>query len=336
MRLSWKKVVNSCESKFFCAKKMNYLIFISSVMSRYMIESLLKEGFCMYLKQSFNKDTGRTYLSMVQSYREKGKKYPRTKTIEKFGYFDELEKIFADPIAHFEKVIEERNLAEKQAAAEYTIIAKKSQQLEKNAANRKNYGYIVIIKILYELGLDRFFVNRRFRDTKIECNTSAIMKMLIISRILSPGSKKKAFEKMGRYFDFENNNAFVLLDVYRSLSHFAGLAKDIQLLIHDRITKKYGRSLDLVYYDVTNYYFEIDEEDELRKKGPSKENRKSPIVQMGLTMDEEGLPISYDLFPGNESERLRLRPAIFELHSRYDSGRVIAVADSAQNTGNNI
>jgi transposase len=94
--------------------------------------------------------------------------------------------------------------------------------------------------------------------------------------------------------------------------------------------------MDLVYYDVTNYYFEIDLEDELRKKGYSKENRGSPIVQMGLAMDAEGLPISYELFPGNESEKLHLRPMVFELYSKYDSGRVIAVADSAQNTGNNI
>jgi len=94
--------------------------------------------------------------------------------------------------------------------------------------------------------------------------------------------------------------------------------------------------MDLIYYDVTNYYFEIDKEDELRKKGYSKENRKSPIVQLGLAMDADGLPISYELFPGNESEKLHLRPMVLELRNRYESGKVIAVADSAQNTGNNI
>jgi transposase len=153
---------------------------------------------------------------------------------------------------------------------------------------------------------------------------------------LSPGSKKKAYEEMGRYFDFEKKDAFNLLDIYRSLSHFASLEKDIQLLIHERITKKYGRNLELIYYDVTNYYFEIDMEDELRKKGFGKDGKKSPLVQMGLAMDAEGLPISYELFPGNESEKLHLRPMVLELISKYESGRVIAVADSAQNTGNNV
>jgi transposase len=77
-------------------------------------------------------------------------------------------------------------------------------------------------------------------------------------------------------------------------------------------------------------------EDDIRKKGASKEHRPNPIVQMGLAMDADGLPITYEVFPGNESEKLRLRPAVFELHSKYQCRKVIAVADSAQNTGNNI
>ena len=289
-----------------------------------------------YLKKSTKKETGRTHISMVQGYRDKERGHTRTKTIETFGYLDELGKVYDDPISHFQKIVDDYNHAEKQVVSEYIITVRKNQELDKNTSNRRNYGYIVIMKIIYELGLDRFLVNRRFRDTKIEYNTSAIMKMLIISRILSPGSKKRAYEQMGRYFDFEKKDIFSLLDVYRSLSHFAGLTQDIRLLIHDRITKQYGRQMDLVYYDVTNYYFEIDKEDDLRKKGFGKDGKKSPLVQMGLAMDADGLPISYDLFPGNESEKLYLRPMILKLRDRYDSGRVIAVADSAQNTGNNV
>ena len=290
----------------------------------------------MHLKRSPNKKTGRTYLSMARTYWDKDKGYSRTETIESFGYLDELEKTCADPLAHFQKYVEERNIAEKHIAAEYTITARKDQTLEKDTSNRKNYGYIVLMKLYYELGLDSFLLNRQRRESKIKCNTSTIMKLLVISRILSPGSKKRAFEGRGRYFDFEKEDAFDLTDIYRSLSHFAKLEKDIQQLIHDRITKSYGRKLDLIYYDVTNYYFEIDMEDDLRKKGVSKEHRPNPIVQLGLAMDAEGLPISYEVFAGNESEKLHLRPMVLDLHNKYDSGRVIAVADSAQNTGNNI
>jgi hypothetical protein len=233
--------------------------------------------------------------------------------VESFGYLDELKKTYDDPIAHFEKYVEERNLEQKTEAAEYTITAKKGKELAQDTSSRKNYGYIVIMKLFYELGLDRFLLNRQRRESKIEYNTSTIMKLLVISRILSPGSKKKAYEERSRYFDFEKEDAFSLEDVYRSLSHFAKLEKDIQLLIHDRITKNYGRKLDLIYYDVTNYYFEADKEDGLRRKGVSKERRPNPIVQLGLAMDAEGLPLSYEVFAGNESEKLHLRPAVFEL-----------------------
>jgi transposase len=289
----------------------------------------------MFLKPSFNKKTGRTYLSMVYSYRDKEKRYSRTKTVEKFGYLDELQKVYDDPIAHFTAVVEERNNAAKEETAEYAITANKNEVLPGNSANRMNYGYIAILKILYSLGIDRFLVNKK-QSTKIECDTSAVMKLLVISRILSPGSKLKAFGERERYFDFDKKVNFTLVDIYRCLPYFAELSTGIQLLIHERITKIYGRKTDLIYYDVTNYYFEIDEEDKLRAKGPSKEHRPDPIVQMGLATDADGIPISYEVFPGNESEKLHLRPMILELRKNYADGKVIAVADAAQNSGNNI
>jgi transposase len=290
----------------------------------------------MYLKQAYNVKTGRTHLSVVQNYWDKEKRTSRSKTIETFGYLDELSKTHEDPIAYYKDIVEKRNSAEKEEAADIIIIAKRNQVLERNSQGRRNYGYIIIIMLFYELGLDRFLINRQQRETKIEFNTSSVMKLLVISRILSPGSKKKAFEERGKYFDFEKQDAFRLIDIYRALSHFSKYDQLIQKQIHERITINYGRNMELIYYDVTNYYFEIDMEDKLRKKGYSKENRKSPIVQMGLSMDADGLPISYELFPGNESEKLHLRPMVSELVRTYDAGRIIAVADSAQNTGNNI
>jgi transposase len=288
----------------------------------------------MHFKRSFNRKTGRTYLSMVRSYWDKEKQVSRTSTIESFGYLDELEKTYDDPILHFTKYVQEKKL--EQDDSEYNIVAKKNETLEVGVQYRKNYGYIIIMKIFYELGLERFMMNWQQRNTKVKYSCAAILKLLVISRILSPGSKKKAFEEKSRYFDFERENIFELMDIYRFLSHFAHLEKKIQLHLHNRISKQYGRNLDLIYYDVTNYYFEIDEEDDLRKKGYSKDGKKTPLVQMGLAMDSDGIPISYELFPGNESEKLHLRPTVLELRSKFDSGKVIAVADSAQNTGNNI
>lgn len=290
----------------------------------------------MYLKQANNKKTGRTYLSMVQNYYDKDKGYSRTKTIESFGYLDELEKQFDDPVAHFKAVVEERNRQEELEQAQYSIVAKKNETLTKNTSRRKNYGYILILMIYYWLGLDRFLINKQQRETKIKYNTSTILKFLLISRILAPGSKKRAFENKERYFDFERRDVFGLADVYRCLSHLSNYEEDIQRVVYENISKRYDRNTDFLYYDITNYYFEIDAEDDLRKKGVSKENRRSPIVQMGLAMDTDGIPVSYELFPGNESEKLHLRPMILRLKSKYELEKVIAVADSAQNTGNNI
>jgi len=289
----------------------------------------------MYLRKKENKKTGRVSLSMVRGYRKPGNKYASAETVETFGYVDVLQEQYDDPIAHFTEYVAERNRQEMLEAAEYTIIAKKGKLLDPNTLNRKNYGYIIILKVLAEFGIDRFLINRR-QSTKLECDTNAIMKLLIISRILSPGSKKRAFEERERYLDFERKDSFDLKDIYRCLSHFSDISKDVQKLMHERISKRYGRKTDLMYYDCTNYYFEIDLEDELRKKGPGKEHRPNPIVQLGLSMDEEGIPIAYELFPGNESEKLHLRPMFSELVREYDTGKMIAVADSAQNTGNNI
>jgi len=290
----------------------------------------------MYLKKQYIKKTGRTYLSMAYSFRDKEKGQSRTKIVESFGYVDELQKIFDDPIVHFEKVVAAHNKSAEEEATRFIISAIKDELIPEDTMNRKNFGYIAILKIFSELGLDRFLINRK-RGTKIEYDTSAVMKLLVISRILSPGSKQKAFIERKKYFEFDKKeDRFSLMDIYRCLPHFTNLAHDIQKLIHERITSKYGRKTDLIYYDVTNYYFEIDKEAGLKAKGVSKEHRPDPIVQMGLAADEEGIPIYYEVFPGNESEKLHLRPAIFELHKNYSAGRVIAVADAAQNTGNNI
>lgn len=289
----------------------------------------------MFLKSSTNNKTGRTYLSMVESYRKKGKKYSSTSTIESFGYLDELQKVYDDPVAHFTAYVEERNRQKASEDAEYIVKERKDATLPKNTVGRKNFGYIAILQIYYELGLDRLLVNRQ-RGRNFDYNTNSILKLLVVSRILEPASKKHTFEQRGTYFDFEKEDAFSLLDIYRSLTFFAEIDAAVQLHIHKRITEKYGRNTNLVYYDTTNYYFEIDMEDDLRAKGPSKEHRPDPIVQLGLAMDADGIPISYEMFPGNDSEKLHLRPMIGELVRTYETGRVIAVADAAQNTGNNI
>jgi len=103
---------------------------------------------------------------------------------------------------------------------------------------------------------------------------------------------------------------FSLDDIYRCLTQVVTFKDSLQLHLHQKMKEKFGRSTELVYYDVTNYYFETDRQDELKRKGVSKEHRPDPIVQMGLLMDTKGIPVSYDLFPGNSNDCETLMPML--------------------------
>lgn len=213
-----------------------------------------------------------------------------------------------------------------------TLTINMEETLPQDAEGRKNFGYAAILKIYHQLKLDRFFKNKA-RHEPFKFNTNSIMILLVISRLLSPGSKRKAFEERERYFE---RFAFSLVDIYRALSHYAKIAKETQRYLHEQITEKYGRDTKTIYYDVTNFYFEIDEADDLRKYGKSKERRQNPIVQMGLAMDANGVPIHYELFPGNKLDKETFRTVIGEVRKNYDTGRIVVVADMGIITGDNI
>lgn len=106
----------------------------------------------------------------------------------------------------------------------------------------------------------------------------------------------------------------------------AAIAKEVQRHVNAQITEMEGRNTTIIFYDVTNFYFEIDS-DELRRYGISKEGRRDPIVQMGLAMDADGIPLHYDLFPGNTLDNATFRPVIGEIRKNYGTGRIIVVAD---------
>lgn len=286
----------------------------------------------MYLKKSTNKKTGRTYLSIVNSYYDKATKQSRTATVKSIGYLDVLEKEYEDPIAHFTEVVrkmEEKN-NEDNSSVNLQISLKESMSL--NTDNQKNYGYAALSKIYHELEIDKFLRNRQ-RHSKEKYDANAIMKLLVFSRLLHPASKKKTYENKKIFFE---KSDFSLDDVYRSLSFFNKHRDSLKLWLHEKIKKQYSRNTDLVYYDLTNYYFEIDEQDELRRKGVSKEHRPDPIVQMGLFIDTNGIPITYKLFPGNTPDKTTLIPALGEIQRDFALGRIVVVADRGITTADNI
>lgn len=285
----------------------------------------------MYLKKTPNTH-GRIRLSIVDNYYDRVKKCSRQKTIESIGFLDELQKIYEDPIAHFQKRVDQLNEEKRAKQAPINFTFYDSDRLCVGDSLRKNFGYAALSKIYHELEIDKFLIHRQ-RYTKEKYDANTIMKMLVYSRILAPASKKASFDN--REWFFEKSN-YSLDDVYRCLDFFHKHKESLQVWMNDRIKKNYGRDTSLIYYDVTNYYFETDNQTDFLRKGVCKEHRPNPIVQMGLFMDNNALPITYELFPGNTNDCLTYRPNFGRIKKQFDLGRVITVADKAMTTGDNI
>ena len=272
-----------------------------------------------------------TYLIIQKKYWDKEKKQPGTKHHETLGYLHELQKQYPDPIAYFKKVVEQMNTYAKENN-KLTLEIDMNEKLPDETHTRYNMGYAVIMKIYHELELDRFFNNKARHET-FEYNTNSIMKLLTITRMLHPSSKKKSYEYRNMFFERFD---FELHDVYRALSHFSKIGLECQRFISDQISAKFGRNTTLMYFDVTNFHFEIDKTDDLRRRGKEKNNRPDPIVQMALAMDADGIPLYYKLFPGNIHDSKTFIPAFKDVCVRFAPGRVIAVADMGCTSSNNI
>jgi len=170
---------------------------------------------------------------------------------------------------------------------------------------RQNYGYKFLEAVYDLLEIDSFIKDyeksHRFRG---EYSLGDIFKFLVLVRILHPDSKRASFQMKNGFYGMRTD--FTLPDVYRALDHFADFEVELQRHLNERVKETIGRDLSYAFYDVTNYFFEIDfpdGEDDLRKKGVSKEHRTDPIAAMGLFMDANGLPVNMSIFPGNTSRK---------------------------------
>jgi transposase len=292
----------------------------------------------MFVKQ--NKSHKGTLLTYTIGYRENGK--VKHKNIETIGYLDDLKKIYDDPISHFKQIAKDRSNDE---INELTIKNLNSKIID-GSSGSKNLGYVILKMIYEDLGI-RTFLNNKNKKLKTEYDLNKIFSLLVFSRILYPGSKKETYEGRKRFF--EPFDGFSLQDLYRSLDYFSEYKNEIEKLLWENTKDKYDRDTSHLYYDCTNYYFEINYNDEdlvdeegniikkgYRKRGPEKNHRPDPIVEMGLLMDANDIPISYDLFPGNESEKLSLLPITRRTKASCNLGRTIIVADRGLNTSDNI
>lgn len=291
----------------------------------------------MFLRKSLS--NGKIYLSFVQGYRDENGKV-KQKTVQKLGYLEDLKSKYDDPISHFKEIAK---LKSNEEIREYTIKNLNTKTIDDNS-HPKNLGYIILKKVYDELKISSVLNNKQ-STLNIKYSLDDIMKLLIFSRILYPASKNETYNNKDIFFERFD---FSLKDLYRSLDYFEPLKDLIIKSIWNNTKDSYKRNTSITYYDTTNYYFEISYNDDdlidefgnilekgSRKKGPSKEHRKTPIIGMGLLMDKDGIPLSYDLFPGNESEKLMMRPTLKKTKSKFDINRTIIVADRGQNTSDN-
>lgn len=302
----------------------------------------------MYLKVITKKGISRLYL--YESYYKNGKANQRC--IESLGRLDELQKRFDDPVSHFKKVAEQKT-AEQNTSRKTSVPIDLSSTMSTSEDNLKNVGYAILKDLYKQLELDKFW-KLILRKTSIQYDLEAVFRLLVFSRILYPGSKRETFLNKEAYF--EDMDGFSLKDTYKALDIFDQYDEQLQKWIYSHSSKICERDMSVSYFDCTNYYFDIGSSDmdtfdddgrpvdekgnpaeiKYRKRGPEKNHRPDPIVEMGLLMDKNGIPLAFDLFPGNESEKVHMRPIINRVKSQFGSGRVIFVADRGLNTSDNI
>jgi len=283
----------------------------------------------MFLKKD-KRANGRIFLAIVKGYRDPETKKTRHKQIKSIGYYDELLKEFDDPITHFKQVAQQMTEEENEnKEIEFTLDM--TEKLNVGTNDVKNIGFSALSKIYHILGIHKFMINRE-RGLKAAIPLNNILKLLVYERILDPGSKLAAHENKDKYF--ENFN-FSPKSIYRALPILAKHKDKLLLELHENITMKYGRDTSNIYYDVTNYYFHMDQQTELIRKGMGKDKKGKPIIQMGLLLDKAGLPITYKLFSGNTTDFETLLPVLSELKTNYNLNRVVVVADKGLNSGTN-
>lgn len=278
-----------------------------------------------FLKKTHNAKG--TYLQIYESYYNPSKKYSSNHCYQSIGYVHELiEAGIHDPIAHFTQEVNSLNFAAKQSKEHDRFIQEETPE--------KYVGHFLLKRIHDQLDVQPIFQLLQ-KPYSIRCDVFECLSSLVYARVLNPCSKHKTFfeilPKMLGNFNYSKDQ------MYDCLSFLGKEYEKLIELYNTQLNKIYPFNVSNVYFDCTNYYFEIDQEDDFRKRGPSKENRRDPIIGMGLLLDANQIPIGMKLYPGNQSEKPILKYALEDLKNRYNvKGRVIRVADKGLNCADNI
>ena len=287
-------------------------------------------GDTMYIRKTKvpNKDDYLIYL--VEGYRDRDNKV-KQRIIKSYGYLSELSKDDPNILDKLKTEAVERTLQQTQDTEEILFLNLKEKR--DGSQNLVNYGYIFLESIYNKLNISSF-IKIYSENEKFKYNLNDILKLLVFSRALNPESKKKTYEKKSNYF-FELKD-FSMHDVYRSLDRLTSMKDDLMIHLNKEIVSQGLRDVSLVFYDVTNYYFESMNFDGFKERGVSKENKDTAIVQMGLFIDNNGIPITYELFPGNTNDLSTMRPILDKIKKDFNLGKITIVADKGNNSKSNL
>lgn len=283
----------------------------------------------MRLKVSRSKNAASLYVTKTIY---EGKKQ-RTITVEKLGTEKELlEKLNGkDPYEWAKQYIAKLNQEEKQQNREIILKFKQSKRIPMNVQRSFNGGYLFLQQIYYSLGLDKICqdISEQYRFTY---DLNSILSRLLYGRILFPSSKLNTFEESKKLLELPQ---FELQHVYRALDVLCKEDACIQSELYKNSKLLSKRNDRILFYDCTNFFFEIEQEENMKQYGPSKEHRPNPIVEMGLFMDGDGIPLAFSIHPGNKSEQQTLIPLEEQIMKDFQHAKFIVCTDAGLSSTDN-
>ena len=279
------------------------------------------------------------YVRIIESYRMPGHKHPKVRVLQNLGRYDKLEANEPGIVERLKKEHQQSREAEQTVRQEYVLNNIRTVLEEGMAPSSEgfplvNYCVNVYANIWNDLKLDYFFDYRQTKESRISFKVKDIASLLVYSRLLDPCSKKRTFEHRDQFLglaEVEQEN------IYRALPFLAAQKDNLEKHLNRQLGLKMDRNLSVTFYDVTTYYFESVRADDLKKFGYSKDNKVNQVqVVMGLLIDQHGIPISYELFPGNTNDFTTLEPVMRRLKEDYGISKVIVTADRGLNSKKNL
>ena len=283
------------------------------------------------MRLSFSKSKNSTSLYVIKDVIEGNKR--TTKIIEKLGTVKELEEKLngQDPIEWAKKYIDELNKKEDEQNRDVIVKYSQSKQIDKNIQRSFNGGYLFLQQLYHMLGLNKICDNISAKY-KFEFNLDSILSRLIYGRILFPSSKLNTYQESSNLLEEPD---FDLHHIYRALEVIAKESDYIQSKLYENSLSVSKRNDRILYYDCTNYFFEIEDGDGLKQYGFSKEHKPNPIVGMGLFMDGDGIPLAFDIHSGNTNEQTTLKPLEKRIFKDFELSKFIVCTDAGLSSTDN-